>query len=180
MTNLIPPEAKTELVRLYWIRMVSVWGLLWSASLLVGSLLLYPTYLLITGTNAAYVETAAQVSERTEAHGLLVANLNRSNQEAVAIVRAANEVSLSDLLQDIWSVNEEGIDITSVELMRGVGEIAPIRLMGEATNRQSLALFRNRLEALPYVTEVNLPIENLAGNQDITFNISVTINSDNL
>jgi hypothetical protein len=180
MTNLIPPEAKTELVRLYWIRMVSVWALLWSVLLLVGALLLYPTYLLLTGTSAAYIETVASVSERTEVYDLMVADLNRSSQEAKTIVQAASKVSLSDLLQNMWSVNGGGIDIVSVRLARGVDGITPIGITGEAINRQSLALFRDRLEALPYVTEVNLPIENLAENQDITFSIFVTINSYNL
>jgi len=180
MTNLIPPEAKTELVRLYWIRMVSVWALLWSVLLLVGALLLYPTYLLLTGTSAAYIETVASVSERTEAYDLMVTDLNRSSQEAKTIVQAAGEVSLSGLLQDMWSVNGGGIDIAGVQMARDVDGITPIGITGEAINRQSLALFRDRLEALPYVTKVNLPIENLAENQDITFSILVTINSDNL
>jgi len=178
MTNLIPPSAKMEVVKLYRQRLISVYALLWSLALLVGSMLLYPTYLLITGTNAAYTETAAVVSERTEVYNQIVADLGRSNDEAKTIVVLNQEISLSDRLQDVWSVSEQGIEITSVRIDRVVGGIAPIGLTGKAVNRQALALFRDRLMALPYVTEVNLPIENLANNQDITFAIGVVVNPD--
>jgi hypothetical protein len=149
-------------------------------SLLLGASLLYPTHLLITGISAAYVETAASVTERTEVYDSIVEDLNRSSREAKSIVQASEESSLSDLLQDMWSVNGQGIEISSVTLSRTTDGVAPIQLTGEATDRQALALFRDRLDALPYVTEVNLPIGNLAENQDINFTISVTINSDNL
>jgi hypothetical protein len=180
MTNLIPPESKKQLVRLYFVRLISVWSLLWSASLLLAALLLYPSYLLITGISAAYVETAASVTERTEVYDSTVEDLNRSGQEAKAIVRANQESPLSDLLQDIWLVNGQGVEIASVKFGRSADGMAPIGLTGEAVNRQALALFRDRLDALPYVTEVNLPIGNLAENQDINFTISVSVNSDNL
>lgn len=180
MTNLIPPESKKQLVRLYLVRLISVWSLLWSVSLLLAALLLYPSYLLITGISAAYVETAASVSERTEVYDAIVEDLNRSSQEAKVIVQTNQESSLSDLLQDMWSVNGQEVEITSVQLSRNADGVTPIGLTGEAVNRQALALFRDRLDALPYVTEVNLPIGNLAENQDINFTILVSVNSDNL
>ena len=79
MTNLIPPAAKKQLVRLYWMRLVSAWALVWSAALMVGALLLWPTHILITGTIAAYTDTADSVQERTEAYDAMIADLERSN-----------------------------------------------------------------------------------------------------
>lgn len=180
MTNLIPPESKKQLVRLYRVRLVSAWAILWSAALLIGALLMYPTYMLISGTSAAYAETAASVTERTETFDSMVAELQATNQEAQMIVRSADEAKLSEILTDIWSVNGQGVTISSVQLIRGEQGIQPISLNGEAENRQALASFRDRLESLPYVLEVNLPIESLAQNQDISYTIRVTINSDNL
>ncbi len=180
MTNLIPPESKKQLVRLYWIRLASAWLILWSAALFIGLLLMYPTYLLISGTSAAYAETAANVIERTEAYDKMVAELDTSNQEAKTIVRTTEQVKLSSVLVDIWSVNGQGIEIASVQLSRDLQGLAPIGLTGEAANRQALASFRDRIESLPYVTQVDLPIENLAQNQDIDFTITVTVNPDSL
>lgn len=177
MTNLIPPESKKQLVRLYFVRLVSAWSLLWSVALLVGALLLYPTYLLITGTSDAYAQTAQSVNARTAEYDLMVGELNRSNEEAKSIIKATDAPQFSSLLADIWNANGQGVSINSVDLSAENRVVAPYVLQGVATDRQSLALFRNRLEALPYVTEINLPIENLAGNQDIDFVISVTVNT---
>ena len=180
MTNLIPPAAKKELVRLYWIRLVSAWTILWAVALCMGALLMYPTYLLINGTSAAYEETAANVTERTEIFDDMVAELDKSNQEAKTIIRSTEQVKLSNLLVDVWSVNGLGVDISAVQLARGVNGLSPIVLTGEATNRQSLAAFRDRIEALTYVEGVDLPIENLAQNQDISFTITVTVNQEKI
>jgi hypothetical protein len=180
MTNLIPPESKKQLIRLYLIRVVSAWAILWAAALFIGALLMYPTYLLISGISAAYEQTAAGVIERTEAYDKMVVELDKSNQEAKAIVRATDQVKLSALLLDIWSVNGQGIEISGVQLSRGAQGLAPIGLTGEAADRQALASFRDRIESLPYVEQVNLPIENLAKNQDIGFTITVTVNLETL
>jgi hypothetical protein len=180
MTNLIPPESKKQLVRLYWIRVFSAWSILWSLALLVGVLLMYPTYLLISGISDAYAETAADVVERTEAFDGMVAELDTSNKEAKTIVRSSEQVKLSAFLSDIWSVAGQGVSISSVQLGRDANSIAPIVIAGKAENRQALASFRDRIESLSYVTKVALPIENLATNQDIDFTITVTVNADGL
>jgi hypothetical protein len=162
------------------IRVVSAWAILWAAALFIGALLMYPTYLLISGISAAYEQTAASVNERTEAYDKMVVELDKSNQEAKVIVRAAEQVKLSSLLLDIWSVNGQGIEIAGVQLSRDVQGLAPIRLTGKAADRQALASFRDRIESLSYVAQVNLPIENLATNQDIDFTITVTVNLETL
>ena len=180
MTNLIPPESKKQLVRLYWIRLVSAWAILWSVALGVGVVLMYPTFLLITGTSAAYKSTVAGATERTEAYEEMVSELDKSSEEAQRIVRSAESKKLSGLLSDVWSVNGQGIDISGVQLNRDIKGVTPITLTGEAKNRQSLATFRDRIEALPYVEAVELPIGNLAQNQDIQFIVTVTINQAKL
>jgi hypothetical protein len=180
MTNLIPLESKKQLVRLYWIRLVSAWSILWSVALFIGVLLMYPTYLLISGTSTAYTETSANVTERTETFNKMVAELDKTNQEAKTIISAAKEFKLSALLSDIWLVNGQGVAIAGVQLSRSTEGIKPISLIGEASDRQALASFRDRIEALPYVVKVDLPIENLAENQDINFTITITINPNSV
>ena len=180
MTNLIPPEAKKQLVRLYWIRLVSAWTILWALALCIGALLMYPTYLLISGTSAAYAETVANVVERTQAYDEMVSKLDTSNKEAQRIVKGSLQSKLSDVLADIWSVNGQGIEISGVQLSRTTSGLAPFRLTGEAADRQALASFRDRLEALAYVEQVDLPIENLAQNQDISFTVTVIVKKEAL
>jgi len=180
MTNLIPPQAKKQLVRLYRIRLVSAWAIFWSLTLLVSASLLLPTYLLITGISNAYSESVASAAERTEVYDEMIAVLNQTNQEAKNIIKKSQEPQLSNLLQDIWSVDGQGVGINSVQIQRHEGKINPIRISGEAEDRQALASVRDRIEALPYVTDVDLPIENLAQNQDIIFSITISVNTTEL
>ena len=51
----------------------------------------------------------------------------------------------------------------------------PVNITGTATDRQSLASFRDRMLAHPLISEVNLPISNLATDKDIQFSITVTM-----
>ena len=176
MTNLIPPTAKKELVRLYWIRVVSAWALLWSVCLLIGGALLLPTYVLIAGTSGAYSSTVASATERTEVYDGMVAELELSTQKARRILQKSAEPQLSHFIEDVWKVNGQGVAVNSIKLTRVPEGIGPIIVTGQANDRQTLAAFRDRIEALPYVGDVNLPIGDLAQNQDIIFSITITIN----
>lgn len=179
MTNLIPPHAKKQIAVTYWMRLLSVWGLLWTCALLVGLLLLWPTYLLISSTNQAYSATVATASERTAAYDEMVAELEKANERAKDIIKNKQTAKLSLFVTDMWKQAGEGTAIKTIFIKREEG-IAPISISGNATNRQALANFRDRVASLPYVASVELPIENLATNQDISFSLLVTINQSAL
>jgi hypothetical protein len=180
MTNLLPQKAKKQIVVEYWVRMVSVWIILWSVTLLVSSIVLWPTYVLIVGSNEAYAESVVDATERTAAYDEIVDKLNRANQQAQAVLVADQ----APLLSDIWSTikQEVGSSVTldSFTITRDSTGIATVRVSGESPDRQSLAVFRDRLEAVVFITAVDLPIANLAQNQDIEFSLSVEINDDAL
>lgn len=180
MTNLIPPHAKKQLVYAYWIRVVSAWALLWAVSLLVGLLLLWPTYLLISGTNQAYYATALTAGERTTIYDDMTSELAKANDQAKLVIINAQASRISTLLDDIWSQVGPGIAVSGIGINRTNVGVEPITISGEATNRQTLSTFRDQLAALPYVDGVDLPIENLAQNQDINFILTVTINQQAL
>jgi len=180
MTNLLPPIAKKQIVFEYWIRVVSAWVILWSVCLLISAFVLWPTYILIVGSSTAYADSVADASERTALYEQISQSLSRAAQEAQAIIINERQIKLSTIFADIKNAVGSDVSLSGVSIGREEGGIEPVQVQGVALDRQSLAEFKDRLETIEYVTSVNLPIENLASNQDIEFSISVIINNDSL
>jgi hypothetical protein len=180
MTNLLPPTAKKQIVFEYWVRVLSVWVILWSVCLLISAFVLWPTYILIVGSSTAYADSVADASERTVKYEQISQELSRATQQAQTIIINERQIKLSTIFTDIKKAAGPEVNLSGVNIGRVGIQIDPVQVQGIAPDRQSLAEFKDRLETIEYVTSVNLPIENLASNQDIEFSISVTINSDSL
>jgi hypothetical protein len=178
MTNLLPTVAKKQIVFEYWVRVFSVWIILWSVCLLISAIVLWPTYILIVGSSEAYADSVVDASERTAEYEAISLTLSQATKQAQTIIIQDRQAKLSGIFTDIESAAGLDVDLSGLVVNRKESAIDPVRIQGVAVNRQSLAEFKNRLETISYVTSVDLPIENLAENQDIIFNISVTINND--
>lgn len=180
MTNLIPPTAKKQIVVEYWVRVCSVWVILWSVCLMISAVLLWPTYVLIVGSSTAYADSVADASERTAEYESISQSLSRASKQAQTIVVSERQPNLSLIFADITAVSGQGVGVSGVTLNRNDQGVAPVQVQGEASSRQSLAAFKDRLESILYVAGVDLPIENLAQNQDIEFNLTININNEAL
>jgi len=180
MTNLLPPAAKKQIVFEYWVRVFSVWVILWSVCLLISAIVLLPTYVLIVGSSEAYADSVMDASERTEQFESISQMLSQATKQAQTIIINDRQTKLSAIFTDVENAAGLGVDLSGITVNRNKSDIDPVRVQGIAPNRQSLAAFKNRLETIPYVASVDLPIGNLAENQDIVFTISVIINSDAL
>jgi len=180
MTNLLPPAAKKQIVFEYWVRVFSVWIILWSVCLLISAIVLWPTYVLIVGSSEAYADSVTDASERTAQYESISQMLSQATKQAQTIIVKDQQTKLSAIFTDIENAAGSGVELSGVTVNRNESNIDPVGVQGLAANRQSLAAFKNRLETISYVASVDLPIENLAENQDIVFTISVIINNDAL
>jgi len=183
MTNLIPGSAKKKIVQEYWMRVVCAWVVLWSLCILVGVVLLWPTYVLLSGNNSAYAEFFSDATERSAEFEASGQQLAAATRQSIDIIQLSEQPTLSSILVDVWSaVGSVAVTIEDIDIIRSELEetLNPINITGEAVNRQALADFRLSLQSLPYVTAVDLPIENLAQNEDIAFTMTVAVNFDTL
>jgi len=180
MTNLLPPAAKKQIVFEYWVRVFSVWVILWSVCLLISAIVLWPTYVLIVGSSEAYADSVLDASERTAQYESISQVLSQATKQAQTIVINDRQTKLSVVFTAVENAAGSEVDLSGVTVKRNKTAIDPVQVQGVASNRQSLAAFKDRLETIPYVASVDLPIENLAENQDIVFTISVIINNDAL
>jgi hypothetical protein len=180
MTNLLPPAAKKEIIVEYWTRVICAWVILWSVCLFIGVVLLWPTYVLLSGNNEAYADSVSAATERTTEYAELSKELIQSSQRAQQIVTFGARPRLSELAAAVLGVADgQAVTITDISLTRTDGELLPLRITGEAIDRLALAQARTDVLALPFVSAVSLPPD-LAQNENITFSLTITIDNDQL
>lgn len=177
MINLIPNTAKKSVLIEYWLRVITVWFLVWSGAMLVGVLILIPAYFLIDYQVVAFEASAKYASEKVASYENVSRDLVRSSQQAGIILEKTKVTPISKYLANLEAMQTKDIELTQMKVQRNEEGIVPISLVGKATSRQALAAFRDRLLETPYITVVDLPISNLAKDRDILFPITVTIDN---
>jgi len=180
MINLIPQSAKRSLLIEYWVRVVSVWLTVWSIAFFVGASILYPAYVLIGYQIEAYETTAQEASQKVLVYENISTSLVQASVQAKTIIDESSELDFSEFIDLFEGLQGTKIHLSQIGLSRNVTGIAPVKLVGVADDRQSLASFRDKLLAEEHVTEVDLPISNLARDKDIQFSITVTLKNDKI
>ena len=178
MINLIPAKAKKALALEYWIRVLSVWLMVWSIALFIGTCVLLPSYVLIQSQVQVYEESFAAVQEKVADYESVSVELVRSSQQAKYIIDEDDLLPFSEYITLFESLQGVGVSLTNININRIGKETQVIALKGVAEDRYVLAEFRDRLLAESVVASVDLPISNLAADRDILFDISVTLTED--
>lgn len=175
MINLIPQSAKKNIVSEYWIRVLSTWLLLWAFAFVCGTAILFPAYILASSQVAVYEQSAALATQKVADYGSASAALIQASQQAHEIVQLSEVTPMSSYVDLFTSMQGTDIRIDRLNLTQVGFQIQPVQITGSASDRQSLASFRDRMLAHPLITEVNLPISNLATDKNIQFTITVTM-----
>jgi|AntRauTorcE11897_2_1112592.scaffolds.fasta_scaffold10942_3 hypothetical protein len=175
MINLIPRSAKKNIVTEYWVRVSSTWLLLWAFALVCGTAILFPAYIFVSSQVSVYEETAALASQKVADYESASVALVQASQQAREILQQSEIPSMSSYIDLFTSIQGSDITITRLSLIREESGLSPVSIIGSASDRQSLASFRDRMLAHPLITEVDLPISNLATDRNIQFSITVTM-----
>jgi len=178
MINLIPKSAKKNIVKEYWVRVLSTWLMLWAFAIACGTAILFPSYILVSSQVAAYEESADLASQKVADYESASVSLIQATQQAREIVQQAEVSPMSSYVDLFMSLQGSSVLIDRLSLAQEGTNILPVRITGTATDRQSLASFRDRMLAHPFITEVDLPISNLANDKDILFSLIVTMNNE--
>lgn len=174
MINLIPPVVRKAIVKEYWVRVVSVFLFVASAVALISIVFLSPVYVLVSAQVDVYAQSASEAALRVAEYDVSAGALVEANGMAQKIVELREVDNFSAATELLESLQSADIVLEGFEFGRDAdGYLAPVQVNGEASTRQALADFRDRLLAEPTVSEVNLPISNLAKDKDIQFSLSV-------
>lgn len=174
MINLIPPIAKRRVLTEYWFRVVSVWLAVFSLACFLVALTLLPLYVLIKLQIDVYIDSAVEANSKITDFDNSVLALTTANIKAQKLFTLGQVEQFSGVLSLINEIRGENISISGFEFKRESTNLDNLLLNGLATDRKSLADFRDKLLTLPNVNEVNLPISNLAKDKNIQFSIMVT------
>lgn len=181
MINLIPPTAKKEIIVEYWIRVVSVWLVLWAFALFAAVAISLPPYVLISSQVKEHEASAVEASQKVADYQNVSAALIEASQQAKIVIDEEKLPRFSEYVLMLQELQGEGIEINTVSLKRESTGIVPIVVGGIAADRQALTSFRDRLLADDAVADVELPISNLARDKEIVFNLKVKlVNPDNV
>jgi hypothetical protein len=175
MINLLPAPAKKGILFEYWVRVASVWMIIWSVALIAGTSVLLPAYVLIDSQVQSYADSAAAASQKVANYESVSVSLVEASQQAKMIVDEESLPLFSSYINKFELLQGEGISISVINLIRTETGMAPITIGGVARDRQALASFRDRLLADEAVDAVELPISNLARDKEIAFSITVTL-----
>ena len=159
-------------------RVISVWFLVWAAVLFMGAAAFLPAYVLIGSQVKTYEQSAQKAIEKVAVYENVSVALVQASQEARVVIDEMALPRLSSYINRIEGLQSEGIIINEMRLNRVDGGVAPIIIQGVAQDRQTLADFRDRLQADSLVKEVELPISNLAQDKDILFTLTITTVTD--
>ncbi|GEM_PF-377721 len=175
MINLIPPTARRGVLVEYWIRVVSVWLILWSVALFAATSLLLPAYVFVNSQVRVYQESAELASQKVADYEAVSTALVRASQQAKTVMDEANRFQISDYVELLEQLQGDEIQINRIELGRAEQGVLPAVVGGMADNRQALASFRDRLLTDKRISAVDLPISNLAQDKNIPFTITITL-----
>jgi len=179
MINLIPPKAKKSIVAEYWVRVTSTWSYLWAFTFICSAAIIFPAFILVGSQVSVYEESALQASAKVADYKSAATGLVKSSQQASAIINESRVPQFSTYVTLFESLQGAQVEIERISINRTVDGIDPIQITGTAFDRQSLATFRDRLLEQEVVSEVDLPIANLAQDRDINFSLTLIINNEN-
>lgn len=174
MINLIPPAAKKIMVREYWTRVLTVWVMLGGTACLIVTLLLLPTYLLLSIKTSVIKEQAAAATQKVASYDVSATELQTANRQAQILLKDTTTLSYSGLVAEFETIAGEGVSINDFRFLQS-STLGTISLSGVATTREDLANFRDRLESDVRFAKVDLPISNLIKDRDLLFSMSLII-----
>lgn len=173
MINLIPPDARTQVKREYWTRVISVWMMLAATAFVMITLLRVPVFVLVSSQLNAFADSY----ERAASEDLQFKESEELIVEANEIGRLLSESNesrfFSAIITKLDELSGEGITISSISIERTDDIVSAVSVIGFAETRFSLASFKDRIEADPYFESAALPLSNLAKDKDIPFNIAI-------
>ncbi len=86
-------------------------------------------------------------------------------------------INWANLIMEISAKTPTSITLTSLQLNK---DEATITISGLALTRDELLKFKNNLEKLPELTEINLPLQNMTQKTDVNFTIKAKLKIENI
>ena len=179
MVNLLPQKQKAQLRRAYYLRLVTTFTLLANVALVVGGVLLIPSYVVSERAAEsaerylAAIEETVAVRERAG-----VSKTVRALDERLRILDTlAEQPKAVAALDAVLTKRTSGVRITGVGFIKEDGGATQLSIEGVASSRTTLLAFVDALRAAGTFGGVEVPVSQLAQEADIPFSLTATYRS---
>ena len=173
MINLIPPGAQKKVKHEYWIRVVSVWLMLGAIAFLMITILNIPAYLLVKNQLEFLTTEYQSASDDKRVFAELSQELRDANNIGTLLRTQKETYLFSEIITEIKTQAPGTVILRGFTIRRDDGGIISITVRGQSASRNTLASFRDAIEASDMFESAELPLSNLAKDKDIPFNISI-------
>jgi hypothetical protein len=149
--------------------------LLLGVVLILAGFVTTPSFVLVQGQLQAYesqLQSAAAVATEQDT---LTAIITEANTQASTAYAAGQLPNISNYLQAIKDIASPSITLSRFEVNRSDTVVSEVVVTGEAVDRISLTQFGEQIESAPQFFEANIPLENLAANENIAFTLRVAV-----
>jgi len=176
MANLIPPQAKKNIIIEYWIRAVSVWFALLGVASLTMAVLNVPVYILIQNQLQSYSSLYNDADAQNTSFEQIESGIVLANTTAVLLSNNLKSESIVPYINQIDNLANSKISIQSLKLIRSGVNLEEVQIQGVADDRESLVAFSDAIESAEDFTKADIPLSNLAKDKDIPFTIDAQLN----
>lgn len=173
MINVLPESGRQVVRREYYLRLVALAFIALGGAALVSAAALVPAYVQgreEKGNTAKQLELA-EVAAQREAQSFIAKDIALAGK-ALPVVEAHLAGSRPSLyIAEILAARNPSVLISHIEF--GGGEIPAVKVSGTALTRDALLAFSRSLSQIKGVPQVDLPVSNLAKNEDAPFFLTV-------
>lgn len=175
MANLLPQQARKQVTLEYWSRVMVVWMFLLAAAGMAVLTLMTPTLLLINAQKEALASQVASMQAKQEVFDAAADEVTNANTEARHIDQHDGYQSVLDLIDRIDELSGSDVMVTQFSFRQDTEVVEPLVIQGIATDRTTLAAFRDALSADQHFQQVELPIASLAADRNVPFTMTITV-----
>lgn len=179
--TLLPEKEIKILKREYRTRLVIFMLFFMSYAVLVGIISLAPAYILSYNREKEVLSRLEELKKDRQDNGqnTMLNELASSTSIINKIKERKDSVIFSTIISQIIDYKPVGVTIKSFDINLSGDEKSSIITMviqGKALTRESLVSFKNKLSTDPMITNVELPVSDLAKSKDISYSIKININ----
>lgn len=176
--NLLPDDRRVAVRKSYVVRVVTVALWLIVILIVIGGLLLTPTYIFLSGTlNAKENRLAAiQSTLSSSADANLSKRLTDLSTSAVNLITITKSDNVSSLMRSVLAVPHPDISLTNFTYAPVAGKNpATLTIGGVSDTRDALRSYQLALSSASFAKDANLPVSTYAKETDLPFIITITL-----
>lgn len=179
--TLLPEKELRALKREYRIRAVIFFLFFLSCSIFLGIISLLPAYIYSYSQEKDSIASLNSLkSKRTNSE---VENVSKELEQTSLMVSRLkgkkDQVIYSSIINEIVKNKNSGLTINSFNFSSQSNATSSIStiIQGKAGTRESLIQFKNKLESDPNISDVELPVSDLAKSKNISYSIKLSIST---